>query len=146
MDSDMILGDEIDNSFKLDKEFENAQSISLIELIALLKHMESEWGGLNQENTPVFTQTRQYAERFNKYGFSETSGDTSTKAMNVRAVLGNSRVGFSEIERTHLLDLLPQKADEAFKLIPSLRRKLTEDAMQNYLEQLKNLASGINEI
>jgi hypothetical protein len=34
-----------------------------------------------------------------------------------------SKANFTEVEKSQLMNLLPQKAEEAFNLIPSLRTK-----------------------
>lgn len=38
-------------------------------------------------------------------------------------MLEKSRVNFTEVEKAQILNLLPQKADEAYHLIPSLKEK-----------------------
>ena len=130
------------NYFKLDKEFQGCESCSLFELYAILKDKITKKGGSEQEMNSVLSKTKQYAERFNKYGFPETTEKTSTKALDLRQILNTPQKKFTPAETAQLLDLLPQNASEAFALIPSLRAKLTESDMQNYLDQLQKMASS----
>ena len=130
------------NYFKLDKEFQGCESCSLFELYAILKDKITKKGGSEQEMNSVLSKTKQYAERFNKYGFPETTEKTSTKALDLRQILNTPQKKCTPAEKAQLLDLLPQNASEAFALIPSLRAKLTESDMQNYLDQLQKMASS----
>lgn len=137
MDEDI---DENENYFKLDKEFQGCESCSLFELYAILKDKITKKNGTEQEMNSVLTKTKNYAERFNKYGFPETTEKTSNKALNLRSILNTAQRKFTPVEKAQLLDLLPQTAEEAFTLIPSLEKKLNASDMQNYLDQLQKLA------
>ena len=68
MDEDI---EENDNYFKLDKEFQGCESCSLFELYAILKDKITKKNGSEQEINSVLTKTKNYAERFNKYGFEQ---------------------------------------------------------------------------
>lgn len=137
MDEDMDLNA---NYFKLDKEFQGCESCSLFELYAILKDKITKKNGAEQEMNSVLTKTKNYAERFNKYGFPETAEKTSAKALNLRSILNTAQRKFTPVEKAQLLDLLPQTAEEAFALIPSLEDKLSASDMQNYLDQLQKMA------
>lgn len=131
---------EDNNYFKLDKEFANSETCSLYELYAIFKGSQK-----TDDLNPILSKTKQYAERFNKYGFPETSDKTSTKAIELRKILNPPRNKFSTVEKAQLLDLLPLKAEEAFCLIPSIRDKVeSEEEMQYYLDQLQKMASTIS--
>jgi len=41
----------------------------------------------------------------------------------INRILNKNNFGFSEVEKSQIMNLLPQKAEEAFCLIPSLRDK-----------------------
>ncbi len=139
MDEDI---EENDNYFKLDKEFQGCESCSLFELYAILKDKITKKNGSEQEINSVLTKTKNYAERFNKYGFPETTEKTSAKALNLRAILNTAQRKFTPVEKAQLLDLLPQTAEEAKELIPSLK-EITDSDLQNYLDQLQKMAGTV---
>lgn len=72
---------------------------------------------------PIIVKTKEYIERFNKYGFPETAEKTSNKALDLRRILTVQNDKFSYFEIAQILDLLPQTSAEAFSLIPSLKEK-----------------------
>ena len=80
----------------------------------------------------VVKSTKDYLNEFNRYGVSQTSSDIPVKIKNYLKA-GNK---FTELEMTLLMDLAPTTPEEAFYLIPSLKTKLTEDEMNEYLSKL----------
>ena len=110
--------------FKLDKEFLGAKYCSIFELYIVLKDKNTKLSKIsNPQIDQIFNKTLQYVERFNKFGFPDNSDRAAAKAVELRRILENNRVDFSEVEKSQLMNLLPQKAEEAMSLIPTLNDK-----------------------
>ena len=134
MDSDT---EEAPVGIQLTKEFDNpnAQPCSIIELISLIKNDEKK-GVKPFDDNSVTKLTKEYLTMFNKYGMSE---NIATKAFNIRRIfMSTEEDKFTGIESTALVDLAPSKAEEAFNLIPTLKKKsnLTADELQGYVDSL----------
>ena len=131
---------ENDNYIELTKEFANgrAQPCSIIELISLFKNDEKS-GIKPLDDIPVVKDTKEYIYLFNKYGISE---NIANKAYNIRRIFNNEDNKFTSYETTSLVDLVPTKVEEAFSLIPSLKKKdnLTRGEMQKLLDELNKEA------
>ncbi len=123
------------NTFQLDKEFENCETCPNFQLFAIIKSNEILLK--DSETNPILRQTKAYIERFNKYGLSEMS----TKATDLKNLFNPLKDKLAHFEEAQLIDLLPLKAEEAYSLIPSLKEKLEEHELQNYLDRLKKMAS-----
>ncbi|MCQ2815771.1 MAG: Rpb4 family DNA-directed RNA polymerase subunit [archaeon] len=95
---------------------------SYFEFYAILKDRSSQLTAIDYEKNPILYKTKEYIERFNKYGFQETSEKSSSKAVELRKIL-EADDKFERVEIAQIIDLLPQSADEAFSLIPSLKLK-----------------------
>ena len=63
-------------------------------------------------------------------------------SLNLRAILNTAQRKFTPVEKAQLLDLLPQTAEEAKELIPSLK-EITDSDLQNYLDQLQKMAGTV---
>ena len=70
----------------------------------------------------IFKKTLNYFERFNKVNF-ESFEKNSQRSQEIRRILEENDLNLSSVEKSQLINLLPQKANEAFTLIPSLREK-----------------------
>ena len=131
---------ENDNYIELTKEFEGgrAQPCSIIELISLFKNDEKS-GVKPLDDIPVDKATKEYILLFNKYGISE---NVANKAYNIRRIFTSGDNKFNSYEATSLIDLVPTKAEEAFSLIPTLKKKenLNQGEMQKYLDKLNKEA------
>ena len=79
-------------------------------------------------------QTKEYLLAFNRYGVSTTN--SSNIPFKLRKVLDYDKKIFSLSELALLLDLAPSNAEEAFSLIPSLKKKLKAEEMTDYLDKL----------
>ena len=136
MESDNESQDKNQNSIVLTKEFINnrCQPCSIIELISLFKNDEKNGLKLFNENI-VVRATKEYLNLFNKYGVCE---NVANKAYNIRRIFISKDDKFSSLEQTLLVDLVPSNAEEAFSLIPSLKKKnnLTRQEMEKYLDDL----------
>ena len=136
MESDNESQDKNQNCIELTKEFINnrCQPCSIIELISLFKNDEK--NGLKSFNDNfVVRTTKEYLNFFNKYGVCE---NVANKAYNIRRIFISKDDKFSSLEQTLLVDLVPSNAEEAFSLIPSLKKKnnLTRQEMEKYLDDL----------
>ena len=149
MESDREYQDqeqEIEDFVELTPEFKNnrfCQPCSIIELISLFQNDEKN-GAKPLDDNNIVKATKDYVYTFNKYGFSE---NVTTKAYNTRRIFTNGKENdegkaqleeFSPIEQTFLVDLVPSNAEEAFSLIPSLKKKFSPEIMQELLDQLNN--------
>ena len=136
MESDNESQDKNQNCIVLTKEFINnrCQPCSIIELISLFKNDEKNGLKLFNENI-VVRATKEYLNLFNKYGVCE---NVANKAYNIRRIFISKDDQFTSLEQTLLIDLVPSNVEEAFSLIPSLKKKnnLTLQEMEKYLEDL----------
>ena len=136
MDSDNEMRDEeAPVGIQLTKEFDNpnAQPCSIIELISLIKNDEKKGVKIFEDNS-VIKLTKDYLNTFNNYGMTE---NIANKAYNIRRIfMSTEEDKFTGIEQTSLVDLAPSNADEAFSLIPTLKKKLTHEELQGYLDTL----------
>ena len=127
---------ESENNIELTKEFKTklahneCQYCTMVQILALLKNDEQK--GTKDIENGVVKSTKDYLNEFNRYGVSQTSSDIPVKIKNYLKA-GNK---FTELEMTLLMDLAPTTPEEAFYLIPSLKTKLTEDEMNEYLSKL----------
>ena len=126
--------EEIENAIELTDEFKNQQPCSIIELVSLFKNDEKN-GVKPLDDNPIVKETKEYLNIFNKYGVPE---NVTNKAYNIRRIFSTPDEKFTPVEQTLLVDLVPSKADEAFKLIPTLKAKsnLTSEELEKYLEPL----------
>ena len=126
---------ENENYIELTKEFAEgrAQPCSIIELISLFKNDEKS-GVKPLDDIPVVKATKEYIYLFNKYGINE---NVANKAYNIRRIFTTEDNKFDSYETTSLVDLVPTTVDEAFSLIPTLKKKeITEGEMKIYLDAI----------
>ena len=126
---------ENENYIELTKEFAEgrAQPCSIIELISLFKNDEKS-GVKPLDDIPVVKATKEYIYLFNKYGINE---NVANKAYNIRRIFTTEDNKFDSYETTSLVDLVPTTVDEAFSLIPTLKKKeITEGEMKIFLDAL----------
>ena len=96
------------------------------------KVKNDEKNGIKDDNT-IVKATKEFANMFNKYGFSD---NIAHKAYDIRKIFKTCDEKFTQLEQTILVDLAPSKAEEAFSLIPSLKQKVSEEVMQQLLDDL----------
>ena len=126
---------ENENYIELTKEFAEgrAQPCSIIELISLFKNDEKS-GVKPLDDIPVVKATKEYIYLFNKYGINE---NVANKAYNIRRIFTTEDNKFDSYETTSLVDLVPTTVDEAFSLIPTLKKKeITEEEIKIFLDAL----------
>ena len=122
---------ENENNIELTPEFKkHAQGCTIIEYISLIKNDEK--NGIRDDNN-IVKATKEFANIFNKYGFSD---NIAHKAYDIRKIFKTCDDKFTQLEQTILVDLAPSKAEEAFSLIPSLKSKVSEEEMQQLLDEL----------
>ena len=138
----MFEEDDFNNTrVKLDKDFLESQYCTIYELQVLLtdkqnKISKTQLNSMN--NNSVFTQTLEYAERFNKYGFVDDFEKGAQKGIRIRNILAEAKL--DQDEESMIINLLPMKAEEAFGLMPSLKEKIKEEDLQYYLDELIKLS------
>jgi len=73
------------NQFKFHIEFMNVDYCSIFELYAILKDRNTKLTKIsNPQIDQIFNKTLSYVERFNKFGFTETSDKAASKAVELR--------------------------------------------------------------
>ncbi len=136
---------ENENSIKLTKEFrdkiakKDCRCLSMVEVLAFLKSDEQKKiKNIDNLNVKV---TKDYLESFNKFGLNQNNWKevaykvkNSFKSNNKEEDKEENKV--TDLEETLLIDLTPQKPEEAFYLIPSLSRKLKAEEMRETLGKL----------
>lgn len=84
----------------------------------------------------VLEKTINYVRKFNRYGSGIDSNQIASKAKEINRIIpikeqneqnnqneiGESKIYFTNVEHAQIVDILPQSVDEAYSLIPSLRR------------------------
>uniref|UniRef100_A0AC35TY29 RPOL4c domain-containing protein n=1 Tax=Rhabditophanes sp. KR3021 TaxID=114890 RepID=A0AC35TY29_9BILA len=114
------------------KEFNHPSSDALLtsEVFMLLDHrrQQSEQKEEIDELSPVFIKTLDYTRRFNKFKNRET----------IRAVrtLFHGQNKIHKFELAQLSNLLPETAEEAKSLIPSLENKVSDDLLEELIKEL----------
>ncbi|KII63993.1 DNA-directed RNA polymerase II subunit RPB4 [Thelohanellus kitauei] len=114
-------------------EFENAETLLPSEVYFLLqrRHNEEKSGDIDQsEISEIFKTTYRYTEKFNRYKSIE-------EISIVRNVLSKSYTQLHQFEVALLATLRPHSADEAKKLILSLKNKMDDDEIQEILDEIK---------
>ncbi|CAL8092486.1 unnamed protein product [Calicophoron daubneyi] len=131
------VADECDASeLKFPKEFENSDTLMLAEVKLLLEHRkeQNEMATVHElELSPVFTKTLNYATQLSKFNNRET-------IESVRSLLSQKR--FHAFELSALANLLPDTAEEAKALIPSLdSSRFTDEELQQLLDEIQSKRS-----
>ena len=135
-----------ENTIKLTKEFQDkidkkqCKCFSMVEVLAFLKSDEQK-KIKNIDNSHV-KATKDYLETFNKFGLNQSNW--KEVAYKVKESIrpkdnkeNDDEKKINDLEATLLIDLTPQKPEEAFYLIPSLSKKLKAEEMREYLGKLK---------
>ena len=133
-----------ENTIKLTKEFQDkidkdqCQCISMVGVLAFLKSDEQR--KIKNIDNPHVKATKDYLETFNKFGVNQNNW--KDVAYKVKASISpkdkeKNEKKITDLEAALLINLTPQKPEEAFYLIPSLRQKLKAEEMREYLAKLK---------
>eukprot|EP01113_Clastostelium_recurvatum_P034003 TRINITY_DN4560_c0_g1_i2.p1 TRINITY_DN4560_c0_g1~~TRINITY_DN4560_c0_g1_i2.p1 ORF type:complete len:142 (+),score=19.14 TRINITY_DN4560_c0_g1_i2:46-471(+) len=109
---------------RLGDDFGAAQCLLSSEVQILLQHRKDREHGVDV--SPVFSKTLGYVDRFSRF-------KNKTALKQVRGML--SRQGLAEYEAAAIGNLLPETAEEAKALIPSLQR-MTDDDLQIILNDV----------
>ena len=119
-----------ENNIELTKEFTNNKDChicAMVELLALFKADEQK--GIKEND--ILKVTKEYLNTFNRYGLSSSQIITDVP-YRMRKALESSKK-FTNLEIAQLMDLAPTTPEEAFHLIPSLKKKLKAEEMNEYL-------------
>ncbi|VDK36120.1 unnamed protein product [Taenia asiatica] len=121
---------------KFQKEFENAETLMISEVKFLLEHRKKQ-----NESNPIhelelsnnFTKTYNYATQFSKFSNRET-------IESVRNLLVQKH--FHNFELAAIANLLPDTAEEARVLIPSLEGpRFPDEELQQILDEIQSKRS-----
>ncbi|THD22147.1 DNA-directed RNA polymerase II polypeptide [Fasciola gigantica] len=131
------VSDECDATMlKFPKEFESSDTLMLAEVKLLLEHRkeQNETATIHElELSQVFTKTLNYAAQFSKFSNRET-------IESVRALLSQKRL--HSFELASVANLLPDTAEEAKALIPSLDcSRFTDEELQQLLDEIQSKRS-----
>lgn len=118
-------------------EFQNVSSLTLSEtrelIRAVLQHREDT--GKKIPETEVLTKTREYLDIFSRFKQRE-----SIQA--VERIL-SQQSGLAAFEKSQLGTLCCEGAEEAKTLIPSLQNKISDDELQDLLDELTKLRNFV---
>ncbi|GAA47564.1 hypothetical protein CRM22_009706 [Opisthorchis felineus] len=121
---------------KFPKEFENADTLMLSEVKLLLEHRkeQNESATVHElELSQAFTKTLNYATQLSRFNNRET-------IESVRSLLSQKR--FHGFELAAIANLLPDTAEEAKALIPSLdSSRFTDEELQQLLDEIQSKRS-----
>jgi DNA-directed RNA polymerase II subunit RPB4 len=126
------FGHELDREMGAEFQADKAQPLFLAEVAFLLgttveQHAQASQG--QGEINPVLKKAHDYAERFDVFKSAES-------AMAVRNQLEGVRPELHPFEIAQLATLVPETAEEAKAVIPSLAKKFDDDELQDVLNGL----------
>ena len=126
---------EMPSEFKAKIESKEINICTMVELISLFRNCDK--NEKNEKRNPdyeneVVKMTRDYLDKFNKYGISQNREDIP---FHLRRLLQSKKV-FTKLEEALIIDIAPANAEEAFSLIPSLKSKIKSDEMNEILNEL----------
>ena len=121
-----------EHNVELTKEFinnEDCHICTMLELLTLMKADEQK--GI--KDNEIVKVTKEYLNTFNRYNLSSSPNITEIPYKIKRDLNLNSKNKFSKLEVAQLMDLAPTTSEEAFRLIPSLKKKFKAEEMDEYL-------------
>ena len=127
-------GIQLTDEFKEDLREEKCECCAMIDVLCFFKNDEKK--GIKDYENDVVKQTNEYLNTFNRYGINTTN--STEIPFRLRKILDYQKGVFSQVELSLLLDLAPTTAEEAFSLIPSLKKKFKAEEMNDYLQKLDN--------
>ena len=113
-------GIQLTDEFKEDLREEKCECCAMIDVLCFFKNDEKK--GIKDYENDVVKQTKEYLNTFNRYGINTTN--STEIPFRLRKILDYQKGVFSQVELSLLLDLAPTTAEEAFSLIPSLKKKI----------------------
>ena len=119
-----------ETNVELTKEFINNKECHICTMLELLTLMKADDQKGIKDND-IVKVTKEYLNTFNRYNLSSGSNITEIP-YKIRQALDKNKI-FSAVESAQLMDLAPTTAEEAFLLIPSLKKKLKAEEMEEYL-------------
>eukprot|EP00188_Purpureofilum_apyrenoidigerum_P003205 Plantae.Rhodophyta-Purpureofilum_apyrenoidigerum.ctg32916.p2 GENE.Plantae.Rhodophyta-Purpureofilum_apyrenoidigerum.ctg32916~~Plantae.Rhodophyta-Purpureofilum_apyrenoidigerum.ctg32916.p2 ORF type:complete len:153 (-),score=41.13 Plantae.Rhodophyta-Purpureofilum_apyrenoidigerum.ctg32916:624-1043(-) len=127
--------DEDAAELRLGPEFDPKQATALMicEAHALLQ-TKLQRGEVSDDVQSVFRKTLAYTERFDRVRERE----------NIHAIRErlDRQEGLHPFERAQIVNLLPENAEEAKSIIPSLQKKMNEDVLNHLLQDLASFTQG----
>ncbi|KAK4545739.1 hypothetical protein LTR36_002693 [Oleoguttula mirabilis] len=123
--------EEATNILKLG-DMTDTPALSVAECKVLLEQLASK-GGRGTSNSDVYTKTREYVDMFAR--FKDPKTVTQVDAISSGLLMK----GLTHFERAQLATLCCDSPDEARTLIPSLENKLTDEELQDVLNDISKL-------
>ena len=106
---------------------------TMIEALSFFKQEEME--GKKEIDNDIIKETKEYLINFNKYGLSQNDGPD--RAQHIFKIFGTEEKSiFTNLEKALIIDLAPANTEEAFTLIPSLKKNIKEEDLREYLDNL----------
>lgn len=113
---------------KFPKEFDNAETLTISEVLMILKIRQEQSEGSNQKLNEVFVKTFEHCKAFNKLG------DNKEKIHAVRRILQDKKL--HKFELAQLANLMPDSAEEARIFIPSLENNFQDEELTEILNSM----------
>ena len=110
-----------ETNVELTKEFINNKECHICTMLELLTLMKADDQKGIKDND-IVKVTKEYLNTFNRYNLSSSLKLEDIPCEIIKEL--NNRNIFSELEIVQLIDLAPTTSEEAFCLIPSLKKKL----------------------
>lgn len=134
MSSRLVAAEEEDAALlKFPKEFENAETLTISEVLKILENREeqSKKSDMGQKPNEVFVKTLEHCRQFNRLG------DNREKIQAVRRMLQTKKL--HKFELAQLVNLCPDSAEEARTFIPSLENNFQDEELTEILNAMFSL-------
>lgn len=118
---------------KFPKEFENAETLTISEVLKILENREeqSKKSDSAQKPNEVFVKTLEHCRNFNKLG------ENRERIQAVRRMLQTKKL--HKFELAQLANLAPETAEEARTFIPSLENNFQDEELTEILNAMFSL-------
>lgn len=113
---------------KFPKEFENAETLTISEVLKILKNRQEQQKNSMQKLNEVFLKTLEHCEQFNRLG------DNKEQISAVRRMLQTKKL--HKFELAQLANLCPDSAEEARTFIPSLENNFQDEELTEILNAM----------
>ncbi|KAI3384115.1 hypothetical protein SNEBB_001919 [Seison nebaliae] len=133
-----ITFDEDASELRFPEEFKDVETLFIAEVRALLsKRLENNYDfAIETEDMPeVFKKTKQYCDQFTTYKDPDT-------IQAIRQMLEQQHL--HKFEVAQFANLLPNTAQEAKTLIPSIESRFTDEVLQDLIDAIQHKLSYTN--
>lgn len=128
-----IVEEEDAATLKFPKEFESAETLTISEVLKILESRkeQSDKTDSGQKLNEVFVKTLEHCKTFNRLG------DNKERIHAVRRILQSKKL--HKFELAQLANLLPDEAEEARTLIPSLEHNFQDEELTEILKAMQSV-------